>query len=71
MLTVKILFTIDSLKKRTISSKHYFQFFSLKKIKNISFQLKKSISIFKKEKNNLFSRSIAFLIRKSLKKEEN
>ena len=58
MLTIKILFTINSLKKKTIPSKHYLQFLSLKKtlgfglikkyirIKNISFQLKQSISIF-------------------------
>ena len=56
MLTIKILFTINSLKK-TIPSKHYFQFLSfwsekihlIKKkiirVKNISFQLKQSISI--------------------------
>ena len=66
MLTIKILFTINSLKKKTIPSKHYLQFLSLKKtlgfglekihlikkyirIKNISFQLKQSISIFLKK----------------------
>ena len=31
MLTIKILFTITSLKKKTISSKHYLQFLPLKK----------------------------------------
>ena len=31
MLTIKILFTINSLKKKTIPSKHYLQFLSLKK----------------------------------------
>ena len=31
MLTIKILFTINSRKKKTISSKHYLQFLSFKK----------------------------------------
>ena len=31
ILTIKILFTINSLWKKTISSKHYLQFLSLKK----------------------------------------
>ena len=31
MLTIKILFTINSLKRKTIPSKHYLQFLSFKK----------------------------------------
>ena len=59
ILTIKILFTIDSLKKKSISSKHYLQFFSLKKtlshfIKNISIQLKQFISNKKEERINYF-----------------
>ena len=75
MLTIKILFTIISLKKKTIPSKHYLQFLSFEKktlgfaglekirliiryrIKNISFQLKQSISIFlKKDKQTNYSK---------------
>ena len=80
MLTIKILFTINSLKK-SIPSKQYLQFLSFKKntsfwlekihlikkiiqTKNILFHLKQSISI----KKNMFFKSIAFLRRKSLKK---
>ena len=36
MLTIKILFTINSLLKKAISSKHYLQFLSFKK-KTLSF----------------------------------
>ena len=75
IVTIKILFTINSLK----TPKHHLQFLPLKnplvffrkknsfhltkiiQIKNISFQLKQFISIKKQKK--LFSRSIAFLLR--------
>ena len=80
MLTIKILFTNNSLKK-SIPSTQYLQFLSFKKntsfwlekihlikkiiqTKNILFHLKQSISI----KKICFSKSIAFLRRKSLKK---
>ena len=80
MLTIKILFTNYSLKK-SIPSTQYLQFLSFKKntsfwlekihlikkiiqTKNISFHLKQSISI----KQKCFSKLIAFLRRKSLKK---
>ena len=62
LITMLFLFTINSPKK-AIPSKHYLQFLSFQKthfisMKTIHFDLKKK----------LFSRSIAFLPRKSLKK---
>ena len=60
MLTIKILFTINSLKK-TILSKYYVRFLLSKK--NQLILIRKNS--FKKK---VFSRSIAFLIRKSLKR---
>ena len=81
MLTIKILFTINSLKK-TIPSKHYLKFLSLRKkhsvlIRKNSFDYKKlfELKTFHFNYNNpfrlkkLFSGSIAFLISKSKKRK--
>ena len=83
MLSIKILFTINSV-KNNYSVKHHLQFLSLKKkhlvlirkkfislknilIKNISFQLKQSISI---KKETIFKVN-CILTKKITKKEEN
>ena len=61
MLTIKILFTINSLKKKTIPSKHYLQFLSLKK-KTLGFRLEK-IHLIKKY---IRIKNISFQLKQSI-----
>ena len=60
MLTIKILFTINSLKK-TIPSKHYLQFLSFKK-KPLSFDWKKSFN----QKQIIRIKNISFQLNQSI-----